>query len=71
MEHKWHVRFLLKNGERLYGIYCGPEKTPYEVSRALLHNISDACFTECKGVHEVNQLFVRVGEIVSVEIKEV
>lgn len=64
----WLIRYWMKNGYKLQGIYRGPETASDSVFEILFDKATDDTFVGIFGVNKDSNLLVRFGEIAAVDI---
>ena len=60
--YKWKIEYVLKNGERLLGEYCGPESDTGAVIKTLLAGDINT-FNGCKSIDRKGTMAVRNSEV--------
>lgn len=64
---KWTVKFFMKNGDVIQGLYVGPEAETMAVARKLIcGNLNN--FVDLYGEDTSHHLFVKLGEIQAADI---
>lgn len=65
--YHWKLKYYLKNGTVIEGIYHGNEKDSGEVAKWLLNGDINS-FNGCRGADDKSNLLVRNGEIAALDI---
>lgn len=67
--YRWKISYLLRNGERIYGIYEGPENNSLDVANKLFTSNKRCNFTSHFGENKNHMLVVALSEIASVDVQ--
>ena len=70
MKYFWTIKFYMKNGDVIQGLYVGSEESSGDVANKIL-NGNDNTFNGLFGEDENHNLFVRVGEIQAIDISPI
>lgn len=68
MNYRWKVKYYLKTGPILTGVYIGPEKSTNDVANKIIAGDGNEFTPVYADSKETSALLVRKGEIVAAEI---
>lgn len=66
--YKWRIDILLKNGERVSGLFICEHKNSIDVASSLITTNNPNAFSCIKDITETHSILVKISEVVVLDI---
>lgn len=67
--YEWRIKFILKSGYCIEGIYKGPEKNSNDIAKRFLEG-KDNTFNGLRGLEGVHNILVNNTEVAAIDISQ-